>query len=207
MTPMPFPDATARDVARSILPNASDEEVASAASAIGLFAANCVWQSVLEVAKKAEARTLARCAAEARRRAADTHHHVADDELRDLAAWCEAGGGNDMTRCEHGEMVSVRSGLRAPFEWALTDACRCADPGAFCGPTWCAGVDLRPGLTHAARLAREMADAFGRPGKGYRCDGCEGCARCPIAEGASDALAALAALAERVEGETSDAGL
>lgn len=96
-TPLPTPDASALDVAKSILPNGTDAEVNAAAQAIGLFAANCVWQSVLEVAKKAEARTLARCAAEARRRAAglvggDIYAQHRASEVVAFAAWCDGGG-------------------------------------------------------------------------------------------------------------------
>lgn len=85
--------------------------------------------------------------------------------------------------------------------WCGEDGCSCECPPTEYDEGHASGV-AEGRATERARIVamlREEVDAFGQPGKGYRCDGCEGCARCPIAEGARDALVAVA---ERLEGET-----
>ncbi len=104
-------------VARYVLPDADDATVSAAASTIGLFAANCTWQAMMQIADEQAAKidaahaagraeAFGEAAAEARRMVEANNHQCgacglyepcvqasredgADSALETLAAWCE----------------------------------------------------------------------------------------------------------------------
>lgn len=103
---MPPHDATAMDVARIVLPNGTEDDVRAAACAIGLFAANCVWQAILEaeprfiaagrraamaeVAAEAEREALLRAGLVMAKRGPDAAlEYGAQAALERMAAWAE----------------------------------------------------------------------------------------------------------------------